>query len=114
MKQKLALTLLAGIALTLSALPAAAQPQQPTAPQQAVAQASVNTCLTCHGTDPKVTAILHSPMAVMGDPRTPFAQGGCIVCHGDSKKHIAMQAPYPDIVFSGPHASPVRNATRSA
>lgn len=107
MKQKLALKLLFGMALSLSALPAAAQPQQPTAPQQAVAQASVNTCLTCHGTNPKVTAILKSPMAVMGDPRTPFAQGGCIVCHGDSKKHLAMQQPYPDIVFKGPHASPV-------
>ena len=107
MKQKLALKLLFGLVLSLPALPAAAQSQQPTAPQQAVAQASVNTCLTCHGSDPKVTAILKSPMAVMGNSRTPFAQGGCIVCHGDSKKHVAMQQPYPDIVFTGPHASPV-------
>jgi len=107
MKQKLALWLTFGVALSLTALPASAQQTQPTAPQQAVAQASIKTCLTCHGSDPKVTAILHSKMAVIGDPRTPFAQGGCVVCHGDSKKHVAMQQPYPDIVFSGPHASPV-------
>ena len=67
----------------------------------------MRTCLTCHGSDPKVTAILHSPMAVMGDPRTPFAQGGCTTCHGASADHIAMKAPYPPIVFDGPHASPV-------
>lgn len=108
MKHRFALELLIGAALALGAvLPAAAQPQQTAAPQQAVAQASVKTCLTCHGSDPKVTAILHNPMAVTGDPRTPFAQGGCIVCHGDSQKHVAMQQPYPDVVFSGPHASPV-------
>jgi DmsE family decaheme c-type cytochrome len=106
MKQKLALKLLFGMALTLTALPAAAQ-QTTTAPQRAVAEASVRTCLTCHGSNPKVTAILHSPMAMMGDPRTPFAQGGCITCHGPSTAHLAMKAPYPDIVFDGPHKSPV-------
>jgi DmsE family decaheme c-type cytochrome len=104
MKQKLALKLLFGMALTLTALPAAAQ-QTTTAPQRAVAEASVRTCLTCHGSNPKVTAILHSPMAVMGDPRTPFAQGGCTSCHGPSAAHLAMKAPYPDIVFAGPHKS---------
>lgn len=106
MKQKLALKLLFGMALTLSALPAAAQ-QTTTAPQRSVAEASVRTCLTCHGSNPKVTAILNSPMAVMGDPRTPFAQGGCTTCHGPSTNHLAMKAPYPDIVFAGPHRSSV-------
>jgi len=106
MKQTLALKLLFGMALTLGTLPASAQPQQPTAPQQAMAQAGVKTCLTCHGGDPKVTAILNSPMAMTGDPRTPFALGGCITCHGPSDNHIAMKAPYPDIVFAGPHKSP--------
>lgn len=110
MKQTLALKLLFGMALALAALPAVAQ-QVTTAPQRAVAEASVKTCLTCHGNDPKVTAILHSPMAMMGDPRTPFAQGGCISCHGPSTAHIAMKQPYPDIVFAGPHKSPV--ATRN-
>lgn len=108
MKNRFVLALLMGAALLLGAVfPAAAQPRPAVMPQQTVAQASVKTCLTCHGSDPKVTAILHSPMAVLGDPRTPFAQGGCIVCHGDSTKHVAMQSPYPDVVFSGPHASPV-------
>ncbi len=106
MKQTLALKLLFGMALTLGVLPASAQTTS-TAPQLAVAQASVKTCLTCHGSDPKVTAILQSPMAVTGDPRTPFAQGGCIACHGPSDNHLAMKAPYPDIVFAGPHKSPV-------
>ena len=106
MKQKLALKLLFGVALTLGTLPATAQSQQTPAAQQAVAQAGVQTCLTCHGGDPKVTAILQNPMAVMGDPRTPFARGGCIACHGPSDNHLAMKAPYPDVVFAGPHKSP--------
>ena len=28
-------------------------------------------------------------------------------CHGPSDNHIAMKAPYPDVVFAGPHKSPV-------
>ena len=28
-------------------------------------------------------------------------------CHGPSDAHIAMKAPYPDVVFAGPHKSPV-------
>jgi DmsE family decaheme c-type cytochrome len=107
MKQKLALKLLFGMALMLGALPASAQQQQPTGPQQAAAQAGTRTCLTCHGGDPKVTAILKSPMAVTGDPRTPFAQGGCETCHGPSPEHAAMKAKFPQIVFKGPNKSPV-------
>ena len=72
-----------------------------------VAQAEVRTCLTCHGADPKVTAILGSKMAVIGDPRTPFALGGCEGCHGDRTGHMAGKAPGPSVVFDGPHASPV-------
>jgi DmsE family decaheme c-type cytochrome len=106
MKQTLARTLLFGIALTLVAFAASAQ-QRPAAPRTAVAQAEVQTCLTCHGTDPKVTAILGSRMAVMGDQRTPFASGGCEGCHGDSADHKAGKAPFPSIVFKGPNASPV-------
>jgi DmsE family decaheme c-type cytochrome len=107
MKQTLALKLLLGMALTLGALPASAQSQQPASPQIAVAQAGVRACLTCHGGNPKVTAILQSPMAVMGDRRTPFAQDGCQGCHGDSTAHAAGKAPFPAIVFKGPNASPV-------
>jgi DmsE family decaheme c-type cytochrome len=107
MKQTLALTLLFGMALTLRVMPASAQPQQPTAPQQAATAAGEQVCLTCHGTDPKVMAILQSPMAVKGDSRTPFAQGGCIACHGESPDHVAMRAKTPAVVFKGPNASPV-------
>jgi DmsE family decaheme c-type cytochrome len=92
---------LAGILPAAAAAPPAAQ-QSP-----AMAQGGEQTCLTCHGTDPKVIAILQSPMAMKGDPRTPFAQGGCQTCHGDSLDHIAMKKPFPDVVFSGKNASPV-------
>src|SRR5580698_9121249 len=73
----------------------------------AAAQDADKVCLTCHGSDPKVMAILHSRMAVKGDPRTPFGEDGCQTCHGDSRAHIAHAATSPDVVFHGPHASPV-------
>ena len=111
MRRKLALALLCGVGLALGAFQASAQTTS-TAPQKAAAQSSEKVCLTCHGADPKVTAILQSPMAVKGDPRTPFAQGGCESCHGASPDHIAMKAKSPTVVFKGPNASPVavRNA----
>jgi DmsE family decaheme c-type cytochrome len=93
-----------GILALFGTTPAAAQrPAQPAA----MAPGSEQTCLKCHGGDAKVMAILKSPMAVKGDPRTPFAMGGCQSCHGDSADHIAMKKAFPDIVFSGPNASPV-------
>jgi DmsE family decaheme c-type cytochrome len=112
MKRTLALKLLLGLVFVLWALPALAQSPQPTTqkpatPQAAVALAGVKTCLGCHGGDPKVMGIMDSKMAVMGDRRTPFAQDGCQGCHGDSAAHAAGKAPYPAIVFKGPHASPV-------
>lgn len=110
MKQTLALKLLFGIALALGALPASAQ-TQPTATQPGFTANGERTCLTCHGGDPKVTAILKSPMALKGDKRTPFATEGCEGCHGASADHAAGKVPYPAIVFNGPHASPV--ATRN-
>ena len=112
MKQTLAFKLLFGMALTLGALTVSAHAQQTPAAQKSVAEAGVRTCLTCHGGDPKVQAILNSPMAVKGDPRTPFAQGGCEGCHGPSAAHAAGKAPYPAVVFDGPHASPVAGAQR--
>ncbi|MGD0432399.1 MAG: DmsE family decaheme c-type cytochrome [Acetobacteraceae bacterium] len=107
MKQRLVLKLLVGIALTLGAFSASAQPRQAMTPGQIAAQDNVKTCLTCHGGDPKVTAILQSPMATLGDQRTPFAQGGCEGCHGNSAAHMAGKAPFPAVVFKGPNASPV-------
>ena len=60
------------------------------------------TCLKCHGGDPRVRAILESPMGRKGDNRTPMAQLGCQGCHGLSDDHVAGKKPFPDIVFEGP------------
>ncbi len=109
MKQTVAFKLLFGMALTLGALTVSASAQPTPAAQRSIAGDSVRTCLNCHGGDPKVQAILHSPMAMMGDSRTPFAVGGCQGCHGESSAHMAGKAPYPAIVFDGPHASPVKD-----
>ena len=106
MKQILALKLLFGLALMLGALPASAQPL-PTAVQPGFTANGERACLTCHGGDPKVTSILQTPMALKGDPRTPFATEGCEGCHGPSADHAAGKVPYPAVVFEGPHASPV-------
>jgi DmsE family decaheme c-type cytochrome len=65
-------------------------------------------CLKCHGGDPKVRAVLESPMGRKGDARTPMAQLGCQSCHGLSDDHAAGRKPWPDIVFEGPNASPVK------
>jgi DmsE family decaheme c-type cytochrome len=112
MKQTLALKLLFGMALTLGALPGYAQSPQPTAPQPTATLPGFTAngeraCLTCHGGDPKVRAFLQGPMAVKGDPHTPFAQEGCETCHGPSADHAAMKAKTPAIVFNGPNKSPV-------
>jgi DmsE family decaheme c-type cytochrome len=68
------------------------------------------TCLTCHNSAP-VNDIMHTPMAVTGDPRTPFGQHGCESCHGPSDAHVEGWKKgvfvEPAIVFSGPHASPI-------
>lgn len=107
MRKLLALAaVLCGAGLALAIGPAQAQ-KPPAAPAAAQAQGGESICLTCHGADPKVTAILQSPMAVKGDPRTPFAQGGCQGCHGPSADHIAGKVLHPDIVFKGRNASPV-------
>lgn len=96
-----------GVLALLGAAPAAAQQRaQPTA-MAVPGMGGEQTCLKCHGSNPKVTAILKSKMAVKGDPRTPFGQLGCQSCHGDSADHVALKKPFPDIVFSGPNASPV-------
>ncbi len=76
---------------------------------QAPGMGGEQTCLKCHGTDPKVRAILQTPMGVKGDKRTPMAQLGCQSCHGLSDDHVAGKKPFPDIVFEGPNASPVKS-----
>ena len=116
MKQALVALTLFGFAMMLGTVSASAQPQarpplqlqsqvQSQPPPQAAAGERI--CLTCHGADPKVTAILQSPMAVKGDPHTPFARGGCQTCHGPSPDHVSGKVLHPDIVFQGPNRSPV-------
>ena len=107
MKQTFAKTLLLGIVLALGSLPALAQGPKPAASQPAYTANGERTCLTCHGGNPKVTAILQSPMALKGDKHTPFGQSGCESCHGASADHASGKAPKPAIVFAGPNASPV-------
>src|SRR4051794_64173 len=111
MKRTLALKLLLGMVLMAWALPASAQLKQPVAATQPLATGGERTCLTCHGADTKVTAILKTPHAVKGDPRTPFGQNGCESCHGAGGDHAALKAKSPSVVFKGPHISPaaVRN-----
>jgi DmsE family decaheme c-type cytochrome len=99
-------SLLALFAFT-SAPPAAAQQRAQPATVAVPGTGGEQVCLKCHGGDPKVQAVLRSPMGVKGDVRTPMAQLGCQSCHGLSDEHVAGRRPYPDIVFQGPNASPV-------
>lgn len=89
-------------------LAAPALQSQPATPDE-----GVRSCMRCHDeTDPyPVLSILKSRHAVMADPRTPFADEGCISCHGASEAHMeapgeAAQRALPDIVFDGEHGSP--------
>ncbi|MBV8133805.1 MAG: hypothetical protein JO282_15015, partial [Alphaproteobacteria bacterium] len=63
MKQTIALKLLFAIALALLAVRASAQQPQPVAGMPSFAPNNARTCLTCHGSNPKVMAIFQSPMA---------------------------------------------------
>ena len=106
--------------MLLVALPLAAQEAAPAADAPLAGEAA-RTCTRCHDESEAtpVLSILKSKHAVMGDPRTPFADKSCRGCHGDSDAH--MQAPAdgarrtaPDRVF-GAHgrSSPAKdqNAT---
>ena len=100
---RLAAALLLFVALPLAAQDAAPAPAD--APLTAAAQ-SQRTCTRCHDESEAspVLGILKTRHAVMGDPRTPFADKSCMGCHGASDAH--MQAPAdgarrasPDRVF---------------
>lgn len=76
---------------------------QPMELAQAPASAGAQTCLKCHD-EPPATLILHSPHAVRADARTPFANGDCQACHGESQAHLqkppeGQPRAEPDIVF---------------
>jgi DmsE family decaheme c-type cytochrome len=79
------------------------------------------TCMKCHDTKidgpdrsyKAATPIFETAHATKGDARSPFGQHECESCHGPSQAHVASTPPdgtkktLPQIVFSGPHASPV-------
>jgi DmsE family decaheme c-type cytochrome len=68
------------------------------------------TCLACHNSHP-VDYILETPMAVKGDPRSPFGQQGCESCHGPAGDHAKGKLGpdknliLPPILFSKPHVA---------
>jgi DmsE family decaheme c-type cytochrome len=71
-------------------------------------------CTGCHdgGDGHPVLEILHTPHAVMGDPRTPFARDGCAGCHGDSFAHMRRPSEPTDIVFRRDGPTPARAQNR--
>lgn len=81
---------------------------------------AVKTCTRCHDESESapVLSILKSKHGVMADSRTPFADQGCMSCHGASKAHLGApgaggkRAP-PDVVFGRNSTTPVakRNET---
>jgi DmsE family decaheme c-type cytochrome len=108
MRKILAMAAICAAGLSLGLSPAQAQPKPVAAAMPTtIAQGGEQVCLTCHGSDPKVTSILHTPMGLKGDRRTPMGQLGCQSCHGPSTDHITGKVLHPDIVFKGPNASPV-------
>ena len=122
---------LAGLLLACAALLATATPAVAADASQATAQSAdttplysergAATCLKCHDsaitegnrTYKAATDIMATPHAVKGDSRTPFAQHECESCHGPSDAHVKSTPPEgqrkaaPNVVFSGPNASPV-------
>jgi len=92
----------------LSCLPAWSASEAPLADE-------VRACTRCHDeTEAKpVLSILQSKHALAADARTPFADGGCISCHGKSLDHRTKTAPGgerrmpPDVVFGPKSATPV-------
>lgn len=68
---------------------------QGSAPDEAApySAAGADTCLTCHGVIPEVTAIFRTKHAVPTDPRGPFGRGQlqCESCHGPGGAHATMQ-----------------------
>jgi DmsE family decaheme c-type cytochrome len=79
------------------------------------AMVAVRTCTKCHDESEgaPILSILKSKHAVMADSRTPFAEYGCMGCHGSSKAHLqsppagsTKRAP-PDVAFDRDSPTPV-------
>lgn len=110
MLKGLILFLLCGLLMPLAGTGPASAQSTLTATRPGAATAGVPsgiaTCMKCHD-DAHVSEILQTPHAVKGDRHTPFAQGGCESCHGDSSAHLASRSAPPSVVFKGPHKSPI-------
>ena len=70
----------------------------------------IGACTECHD-KPEILAILKSPHAVKGDPRTPLAHANaCETCHGPSAEHAGdADKPVP-VAFGREHPSAPQNA----
>ncbi len=74
---------------------------------------AVRVCTKCHdeSDEEPVLAIYKSKHALMADRRTPFADQGCITCHGPSEAHLEKPAEgqrraAPDISFADHSETP--------
>ncbi len=104
--------LLAGLlALTATCLAA----DEGAAPPAEYSGMAPKICLNCHGEKGALPAheILMTPMALTGDPNTPFGEGNhaCEGCHGPSKAHVmSMGREAPGFLFDETTASEDQNA----
>lgn len=70
---------------------------------------AIKTCIECHDeTETKpVLSIFKTKHAVMADERTPFADQGCITCHGPSEEHVEEpRKALTDVVFADTGVTP--------
>lgn len=105
----------AGVPIVNAAAQQETAADQPIETAQAPQSEGAQTCLRCHD-EPPATLILHSAHAVRGDARTPFANGDCQACHGESQAHLrkppeGQERAEPDIVFG--MKSPTPAATQN-
>jgi DmsE family decaheme c-type cytochrome len=81
----------------------------------AAAKTAERSCTKCHdeGDKHQVLSILATKHAVMGDPRTPYADQACITCHGPSEAHLDSEddenRAKPDYTFASGSAAPGSN-----
>lgn len=115
MRKLLNLALLCAIGVVAVALPAMAQGTPVNEPKSITAgpgMGGAGNCLSCHAKDDRVTPILQTPHAVRADPRSPFGQEGCTVCHGDSRMHMRKRGEPVTNVFKD-ETTPPANIKKS-
>ena len=80
---------------------------------EAYAKGGAQDCMECHDTQP-TTLVLHTPHAMAGDARTPFASQECESCHGPSSDHMRkvpgeLIPPPPKVVFGQNSITPIED-----